>query len=80
MRVAITIEDGRQQIILTPEGDHEKSCLDQLHAKGIALKVYKGGFYQCQGGWTRRDGQPDSTILVMEKVKDETETDQIYSA
>ncbi len=68
MRVAITIEDGRQQLILTPEGKHEAACLEQLHETGIALKVYKGSFYPCQGGWSRRDGSPDSTILVMEKA------------
>jgi hypothetical protein len=69
MRVAITIEDGRTQLVLTPETKHETACLGQLHDGDVELTIRQGEYYACQGGWTRqRENGTASTILVMEKA------------
>lgn len=75
MKVAFYMEDGRQQIVLTPENDMEKSLLKPLHAKpSPTLSIKRGSFYACQGGWTRHDhcydgvrmSDDDSTMLVLD--------------
>lgn len=67
MRIAIVIEDGRKQIVLTPETDHETACLEGLHDNGAGLRIHKGHYYHCRGGWTRQGNEfeKDSTILVL---------------
>jgi hypothetical protein len=70
MNIALYIEDGRSQIILTPQSDHEKSLLGQLkdmyeNGRG-SLTIHRGEFYPCQGGWTRHGTGDESTIIVMD--------------
>ena len=65
MKIALYIEDGREQIVLTPEGKTEEGILGKLHDGERQLSIYRGGFYACQGGWTREQRTPDSTILVL---------------
>lgn len=68
MKIALYIEDGREQIVLTPQTDAEKDILAKLHDGSREFWLKKGSFYACQGGWTRQqDGVDDSTIIVMEK-------------
>ncbi len=62
MKIALYIEDGLQQIVLTPENDTEKKILEKMHGKA-KLSLYKGSFYQCQGGWTRQGSDDTSTII-----------------
>jgi hypothetical protein len=66
MKIALYIEDGREQLVLTPESDTEKGILGKLHDADRQLSIHRGGFYACQGGWTRHRDAPDSTILVIE--------------
>lgn len=62
MKIALYIEDGLQQIVLTPENDTEKKIIEKMHGKA-KLSVYKGSFYHCQGGWTRQGSDDTSTII-----------------
>lgn len=53
MKIAFYIEDGLEQIVLTPESKNEMSMLAKLHDGTRQLSIKRGCFYQCQGGWTR---------------------------
>lgn len=53
MKIALYIEDGLEQIVLTPEGDTEKGILGKLHDGSRELSILKGSFYECRGGWMR---------------------------
>jgi len=65
MKIALYIEDGLEQIILTPEGDTEKGILGKLHDGSRALSIKRGSFYPCRGGWVRQQDSDDSTMIVL---------------
>lgn len=81
MRTAFYIEDGLEQIVLTPETEHEKKMLALLHGdRDISIK--SGSFYECRGGYVRQRGgwnggiygnsersDDESTMLVMRPRK-----------
>jgi len=77
MKIALYIEDGLEQIVLTPEGETEKSILSKMHDGGRSIEIYHGSFYGCQGGWTRHsissayDYSPreDQSTIVVLRVK-----------
>lgn len=66
MKIALYIEDGLEQIVLTPQGKIEKDILAKLHDGSRELQIYRGSFYACQGGWTRNrlDGDESSIIVL----------------
>ena len=53
MKIALYIEDGLEQIVLTPETETEKGIVGKMHDNSRTLSIYRGGFYPCMGGWTR---------------------------
>lgn len=55
MKSAIYLNEGITQVVPTPENDWEKNAIRMIHSStvGSDLSIYKGGFYDCQGGWTR---------------------------
>jgi hypothetical protein len=65
MKIALYIEDGLEQIVLTPEGETEKAILGKLHDGSRELSIKQGEFYPCQGGWTRHGTSDNSTIVVL---------------
>ncbi|HCT35101.1 MAG TPA: hypothetical protein DF966_18295 [Sulfitobacter sp.] len=79
MKIALYIEDGQEQIVLTPETDTEKGILGKLHDGSREFDLKRGSFYACQGGWTRHAAQSwtsasygpsesrddDSTMIVL---------------
>lgn len=67
MKIALYIEDGLEQIVLTPESETERSILGKLHSDARELSVKRGCFYACHGGWTRQGSDDDSSILVLRK-------------
>ena len=54
MKIALYIEDGLEQIVLTPESDTESGILGKLHDGSRELSIKQGCFYACQGGWVRQ--------------------------
>ena len=72
MKIALYIEDGLEQIVLTPETDTEKGILGKMHDGSRELAVHKGQFYACQGGWTRHGAEKadTSTIVVLRPTKE----------
>ena len=79
MRDALYLQDGLEQIVLTPESDTEKSILGKLHDGDRVLSIKRGSFFKCQGGWMRHgihsrgmygnDENDDSTMLVLDRVE-----------
>jgi len=76
MKIALYIEDGLEQIVLTPETETEKSILAKLHDGDRDLNLKRGSFFKCQGGWIRyaqpwrgqydiKDKDDDSTIVML---------------
>lgn len=53
MKIALYIEDGLEQIVLTPETKTESDILAKLDADDRTLSIKHGSFYECQGGWLR---------------------------
>jgi hypothetical protein len=53
MKIALYIEDGLEQIVLTPESKTEEGILGKLSDGSRELSIKTGSFYACQGGWTR---------------------------
>jgi len=83
MKTAIYIADGVLQVVLTPEAEQEKAILNLVKKKNI-VTLYRGSFYECQGGWVRQrqfssgfygeaDYGGESLILVLKEPEVEAE-------
>lgn len=76
MKIALYIEDGLEQIVLTPEGETETAILGKLSDGSRDLSIVRGSFYECRGGWVRHkrtwtdsvyggSGEDSSTMIVL---------------
>lgn len=66
MKVAVYIENGVTQLVLTPEGDWEREVTKKLASDGeYDVTIKRGEFYECRGGWFRHGfpSSEDSLIL-----------------
>ena len=68
MKIALYIEDGLEQIVLTPETETEKGIIGKLHDSSRELSIIQGDFYACRGGWIRHDMGDKSTIIVLREA------------
>lgn len=66
MKIALYIEDGLEQIVLTPQGDTEKAILNKIHDGSRSFELKRGSFYACRGGWVRSGTDDDSTMIVLQ--------------
>ena len=66
MKIAYYIEEGAEQLVLTPENDYERQMLSVLDDPA-KIEIYKGSFYTCYGGWKRQGEDDESRIIVMKK-------------
>lgn len=66
MKIALYIEDGLDQIVLTPQSAIEKSILLKLEEQ-TDITIRRGSFYECNGGWTREGGREESVIIILRK-------------
>lgn len=81
MKTAIFINEGVQQVILTPENKWEDNILNSIKSQENSVEFKMGEFYECQGGYTRFVEEfqtelchtPKDLILVIRK-KDKKET------
>lgn len=53
MKIALYIEDGLEQIVLTPESATERAILEKIHDGSREISLKRGSFYECRGGWQR---------------------------
>jgi len=71
MKTAIYIEDGRMQLVLTPDSEFERTTLKAIAAKKKSVTIQEGQFYACKGGWTRYNDHPQdkqSLIVVLDNA------------
>ncbi len=80
MKIALYIEDGLEQIVLTPETSIEKNILSKMHDENQKFHLKRGSFFKCQGGWMRyakpvqvstfgHDSyDDDSTMIILENA------------
>jgi len=74
MKIALYIEDGFEQIVLTPQTDTEKGLLEKLHSSDIQTNIRRGSFYACQGGFVRqREDGRESTMICLNRPPEEQE-------
>lgn len=66
MKIAYYVEEGTEQLVLTPENDYEKQMLSVLDDPA-KIEIHKGSFYTCMGGWVRQGSDAVSRIIVMKK-------------
>lgn len=66
MKVAIYIESGVTQLVLTPESEWEKSVTAKLLPDGEqTIRAYRGEFYECRGGWFRHgSGRTEDSVIL----------------
>jgi hypothetical protein len=76
MKIALYIENGLEQIVLTPESDTEKGIVGKLHDGSRELSIKAGSFYECQGGWVRQSPDDKSTIIVLRAPSNQGPQDQ----
>lgn len=72
MKIALYIEDGLEQIVLTPETDTEKAIVGKLHDGSRELSIKKGSFFKCQGGWVRHGVYSPPTLSYARAEDDES--------
>lgn len=82
MKIALYIEDGLEQLVLTPDSETEKAILDKIHDGTRTLAIHRGAFYGCRGGWTRwkqsmaygayTSSEDESTMIVLRPTQPET--------
>ena len=72
MKVSILIEEGIQQIVLTPQNDYEKRILKTIEGKDNEVSFKSGRFYQCQGGYVTNHNHPytEDMMIVIKKKND----------
>jgi hypothetical protein len=58
------IEDGRTQLALQPEGEHDKAVLTILEKVGTC-HARRAHFYQNQAGWTRWEQQGTCDLILV---------------
>lgn len=54
MKTAVYIEDGVEQVVLTPETPFEETVIKKFCNAPLTVKLFAGSFYDCRGGWTRQ--------------------------
>ena len=62
MKIAIYIEDGTVQLVITPESEFEKSAVKMLVGKPAEVKLFAGSFFDCRGGWVRQSPYYPSSV------------------
>lgn len=65
MKIALYIQDGLEQIVLTPESETERGIIGKLHDGSRELSIKQGSFYECNGGWVRQSANDTSTMIVL---------------
>jgi hypothetical protein len=65
MKIAFFMEEGLEQIVLTPESKYERDMLGKLHDGTRVLSIVRGRFFENMAGFVRRDSTGDSTMLVL---------------
>lgn len=71
MKTSIYIEDGRTQIILTPENEFETGLIKNIKDKQVEIAEFTGSFKDCVGGFIRQYSEKNSLMLLLKENKEE---------
>jgi hypothetical protein len=74
VKIALYIEDGLEQIVLTPESDTERAICGKLHDGSRELSILRGSFYECRGGWVRHRGHVSDIYGVSNSTEEHEST------
>jgi hypothetical protein len=80
MKTVVLIEDGRLQLVLTPETKHEKGALKLIEDRKPQVRILAGEYYACAGGWTRESasfGRSTETRSLIVVVDGDAQADEI---
>jgi hypothetical protein len=72
MKIALYVEDGLEQIVLTPTSETEKAILEKIHDDTRELSIKRGEFYGCQSGWVRQKKQYPHYSFAGDEPNDES--------
>lgn len=67
MKFGIHITPEGTQIVLTPETEWEKMATKDLVKFHTAATIFRGSYYNCQGGWLREGTDTDCLMIVLGK-------------
>lgn len=70
MKIALYIEEGLEQIVLTPESKTEEGILGKLHDGSRELSVHHNSFFRTVGGFVRQGEDRRSTMIVLREPRD----------
>lgn len=81
MKVAVVVLEDEAQLVLTPETEWEERTVKGIfpqrrgmygveEAAPFTATVYRGTFYDCQGGWIRTGDNPRDSIMLRFNTKD----------
>ena len=65
MKTAIYIEDGKSQLVLTPEDQFEKAIVDKIEKGRRECFIRTGSFYECRGGWVKHGAEETSLMITI---------------
>lgn len=67
MKTAIYVENGITQLVLTPENPWEEDITAKIGGlkSQTSVKIFRGSFYNCQGGWIRQGTTENSSLIVI---------------
>ena len=79
MQTTLIIQDGVQQVVLTPDNKHEKSILGLIESQKVDVAIKVGNFSECRGGWIKHypssiygdSANFDSLMLVLKPKREQ---------
>ena len=64
MKTYIYVDEEKTQIVLTPENQFERNIVNDFDLTNSEVKLFKGSFADCQGGWTRLYDRGEDSIII----------------
>lgn len=69
MKISFYMEDGLEQIVLTPQNESEQKMLDRMHDTSRTVEIKRGSFFECRGGYIRYQPEYQSPYGVDDSDK-----------
>lgn len=82
MKTILVIQNDKQQVVFTPENEHERSILKLIESQQVEVTMKVGNFSDCQGGWIKyypmngmydANNQFDSLMIVLKSKENSKE-------
>ena len=65
MKTLFHADDGKIQIVLTPETEFEKRLLNEYTSASYRAHIASGTYADCGGGWNRRYACDNSLFVIL---------------